>query len=254
MKRLYAVLLVPFLLFNAAYAEDDPMASLFRFQSQMAEQGNVEAIMKLGGMYEEGQGTRLDLDKALEMYRDADSKGFKGAKKAINRVEKKKKISLMAIKKNAERKKAAREKAVRDKAAKEQAARDKVEKEKLLKEKAAKEQAAREKAAKDLAAKTKAANEKAMREQAEKKRDEKIRAAKIKSAREKAAKERAAIRKTMKDKAERDRLVRDKAAQKDALSKEEKITPKNGEKNSKEGFSSNPCNSPAARLMSSCKK
>jgi len=253
MKRLYAVLLVPLFLINVAYAEADPMVSLFMFQSQMAEQGNVEAIMKLGEMYEEGQGTRLDLDKALEKYREANSKGHKGAEKSIIRVEEKKKMGLKALQEKAAREQAAIEKADREKAEKikaeqEKAAREKAEQEKLAKEKAAREQAEKEKAISE-----KIAKEKAIKEQLEKDREDKIRTEKIKAARELAAKERAAIKKTMIEKAEREKLAREKSVQDDTTSQKEKTTSTNDKKDSKDGFSSNPCNTPAARLMSTCK-
>ena len=44
------------------------LESVFRFQMSLAEQGNVDAQIKVGEMYEEGRGVEQDHAKALEWY------------------------------------------------------------------------------------------------------------------------------------------------------------------------------------------
>ena len=184
MKRLVATLVLSIGMTAMGYADDDPMVSLFKFQSQMAAQGSVEAIMKLGEMYEQGQGTKRNLDKALEMYKKAEAQGNADAVKAIRRIEKAKKQGLHKLELERKRKlakeKAAREKAMRAKAARDEAMRRKAEREKIMRKKAAMEKAAREKMAKEKIAKEKVEREKAAREKA----------AREKAAREKAIKAR----------------------------------------------------------------
>ena len=98
MKILYAVLLTSILLPALAFSADDPMVSLFNFQSKMVKLGSVAAMMKLGEMYEQGQGTNQNWDKALDMYQQAQSEDYPGAKDSIQRVKQKKKQGLSAIK------------------------------------------------------------------------------------------------------------------------------------------------------------
>ncbi len=138
MKKLIITLILPVLMATTAYAASDPMVSLFKFQNQMVLQGNVEAIMKLGEMYEQGQGTKKDLNKALEMYKKARAQGHNDAAKAIRRIEE--------AKKNLEIKR-------KEKVAREKAAREKAEKEKIMHESAVREETARDKAAKERAMK-----------------------------------------------------------------------------------------------------
>jgi len=189
MRRLIITLMLSVLMAVTVYAASDPMVSLFKFQSQMVLQGNVEAIMKLGEMYEQGQGTKKDLNKALEMYKKAQAQGHNGAAKAIHRIEEAKKNLEIKRKEKVAREKAVRKKAEREKimranVAREKAAREKVEREKIMRENAAREEAAREKverekiirenAAREEAAREKAAKEKAMkaRRQQEQERDQ----------------------------------------------------------------------------------
>ena len=100
MKILYALLLTSILLPALAFSADDPMISLFNFQSKMVKLGSVAAMMKLGKMYEQGQGTNQDWDKALDMYQQAESESYPGAKDSIQRVKQKKKQGRSAIKIN----------------------------------------------------------------------------------------------------------------------------------------------------------
>ena len=247
-KRLYAIqekdmnrftfifLLIACLAGNA-FAADDPMISLFIFQSQMANAGNVEAMVKLGEMYEEGVGTKQDLNKALKMYQQAQAKGAKGATASIKRVIKKKRYGSAASKRAAQQK-AAREKAAREKALREKAAREKATREKAARDKAAHDKAVRERLARNKAIKEKAMREKAAREQA----------AREKAAREKAAREReqAARDEAAREQAAHEQMAKEKAAAEKAA--QEQAARKN------KTFTTDPCDTPAARFMSSCRK
>lgn len=54
--------------------------SIFRFQSTMAERGHVASQYALAYMYESGQGTDKDLDKATHWYRQAAQQNYLPAK------------------------------------------------------------------------------------------------------------------------------------------------------------------------------
>ncbi len=215
-------------------AADDPMASLFKFHYKVARQGNVKSIMKLGEMYENGTGTRQDLDKALEMFKKAQALGHADAAKAIKRVEKKKALGprLQEIER---RKKAAAE-----------AAKRKAEQERLRREKEAKAKAARDKARKAAEAKRKAEQERLRRQRelaAKKAAKENARKA-AEAAKRKAEQER--LRK------QREQLAKQKSAQhKKSVKPAEKAK---SDEESSHGFVADPCETPAGRFMSSCKK
>ncbi len=174
MKGLITTLILSLLIAATGYAASDPMVSLFKFQSQMVEQGNVEAIMKLGEMYEQGQGTRKDLNKALEMYKKAQAQGHPDAIKAIRQIEKIKKQAIRNLEVE-RKKKLAREKVMREKAAMYEAMREKAAREEIAREKAAREKAARDKTAKEKAEREKAAMEKVEREKAAKEKAAEVR-------------------------------------------------------------------------------
>lgn len=282
-RFIYILLLTGFININLV-AATDPMVSLFKFQSQMAAAGNAEAMMKLGEMYEEGVGTKQDLNKALEMYKQAQSKGQKEAAKAIRRVEGIKKKGLrnlelerqkkiareQAAKDKAVRNKAAREKAARDKLARDKAARDKAARDKLARDKAARDKAARDKRVRDKAAKDKRAREQAVKAKKGKSTTPLSKAEKEKLAREKEAKAKAAREKALRDyearrqkaaggaKVVKDKPVELKPVPMPVVKKEaENVDPfedEDGDDAGDDGFSSNPCDSPAARFMPSCKK
>lgn len=69
-----------------AFSSDDPMKSLFLFQQKMAKNGNFSAMMKMGLMYERGEGVEKSYDNALKMYQQASDAGYAKAKIAIQRV------------------------------------------------------------------------------------------------------------------------------------------------------------------------
>ncbi len=282
MKRLIATLVLSLLISVMSYADNDPMVSLFKFQSQMAAQGNVEAIMKLGEMYEQGQGTRRDLNKALEMYEKAQAQGHADAVKAIRRIEKIKKQDVRKLeierkKKLAHeklvREKAAREKAVRAKAARDEAMREKAAREKIVREKVAEEKALRERMAKEKAEREKQAIKKAAREKAEK-------AAKMRRQQNQREElpgmgwdeeddedegddgdETTGIKPAAKNVKQVARQEKPAAKDLNPVARKAKLAAKELKpvKNVKqgsddEGFSSNPCATPAGRFMATCRK
>jgi hypothetical protein len=244
MKIRLIILVVSLLTSGMVYAANDPMVSLFKFQSQMAQQGNVDAIMKLGEMYEQGQGTKQNFDKALEMYKKAEQAGNTKAAKAITRIGNKKKQIAKAKREKAAKEKAARERVAREKAAREQAIKDQA-----AREQATREQAEKEKAARERAQREKLRQEKLTREKMARERLEREQAARLQAAKNKAARERAAREKAVRDKAAQEQLAREKTRRKQ---QEQEKTAAQSNKD-KDGFSSNPCNTPAARLMSTCK-
>ncbi|HEB86517.1 MAG TPA: hypothetical protein ENI68_05830, partial [Gammaproteobacteria bacterium] len=152
---------------TTGYAASDLMVSLFKFQSKMVAQGNVEAIMKLGEMYEQGRGTKKDFNKALEMYKKALAQGHADAAKAIRRVETAKKQGVRNLeierKKKLSHEKSLREKAARAQVARDEAARQEAAREKIMREEAAMEKIMHEEAAMEKAAHEEVEKEKIMR-------------------------------------------------------------------------------------------
>jgi hypothetical protein len=236
MKTLFATLFVIVLAMNVSLAADDPMKSLFLFQQQMAEGGNSAAMMKLGEMYEKGEGTKRDLNKAREMYQQAKAKGHPKADAALNRLNKQQK----GVTKPSQKQKASQGKARKDAEAKQKAA----ERERALKAEREHQKLAQQKAAQQKAARKKAAREKAAKEKA--KHD-----ALAKQQREEAAR-RTAQQKAAQQKAVQQKLAQQKAAQEAAARKQEKEEAK--KQAGKKGFKSDPCQGAAARVMSTCKK
>ncbi len=234
MNRFVFIFLILALSSMKVFAADDPMVSLFKFQSQMAKTGNVEAMMKLGEMYEDGVGTKQNLDQALKTYRQAWEKGAKGAAVSIKRVEQEKKYGSAAGKRAAEQK-LAKEKVAREKVLREKAVREKAVREKLKRDKAAHEKALIAKAARNRAIKERAAREKAAREKVRRDKMARVKAARIQAAQEQAAQEQAA-----KEKAATEKAVKEQAARKRAAKKKT--------------FATDPCHTPAARFISTCRK
>ena len=77
MKRL--LFLILFLFSFSATAEDDHWKELYDFHTTMAARGSVEAEYKLGEMNEAGQGTAKDLQAARDWYLKAAAHGHVGA-------------------------------------------------------------------------------------------------------------------------------------------------------------------------------
>ncbi len=253
MKTRFLLLLLLVLAVPVARAETDPLVSLFNFQLRMAEGGNVKAMMKVGEMYENGEGTPRNYDKALEMYRRARAKGEANAEAAIRRVEAKRRRAAgrtgaaprpaspatagtgatTSQKRGTPKKPVTRSNrtAAQEKARREAAAR-----------KAAQEKARREAAAR------KAAQERARREA------EARRAAQ----RKEQARREAAARKAEAERARREAggTASTSPASED-VSAPEAATPAESGQDAAERpkkFSSDPCKTRAARFLSSCRK
>ena len=267
MKTRSLLLLFLLLAIPVTHAETDPLVSLFNFQMRMAEGGNVKAMMKVGEMYENGEGTPRNYDKALEMYRRARAKGESSAEAAIRRVEAKRrrtashtgaasratgpassKAGTTTPQKRSSQKKLRTEssrKAAMEKARREAAAR-KAAQEKARREAAARK-AAKEKARREAAAR-KAARERARREAAAR------RAAQQKEQ----ARREAAARKAEQKRARREATgTASPSAAAKAASAPEPATPAetgNDAGGDTKKFSSDPCKTRAARFLSSCKK
>ncbi len=171
---------------TAGFAETDPMTSLFHFQQKMANNGQASAMMKVGEMYERGEGVKQSDVKALEMFRKANIAGHAKAKAAIQRIQNKKNSSVKKknkILKEKQQRALAQERAQKQrkaKIAKERAAKINAEK--------ARARAAKARAAKIRAEKAKVAKAKAAKISAEKTKAAKTKAAKISAEKAKAAK------------------------------------------------------------------
>ncbi len=214
---------------SIASAANDPMKSLFHFQKKMAQSGSSSAMMKMGEMYERGEGTEKNYSKALEMYQKAKIAGHAKAEQAILRLKNRKNKPKRNTSQNkAKQKKILAEEKIKKKKALAKAkaaaeAKKEAERIKLEKEKAAIQRAK---------AKLRAA---AARKKAEK--EARLKAAKL---REKLAKEK--IEKANKLKAERAKAA---AARVKAAEKRKAET--------KGAFKSDPCKGKAARLLSICR-
>lgn len=215
-NRSLSFILVLFItLSSAALAAGDPMKSLFLFQQKMAKGGSASAMMKMGEMYERGEGVEKSYDNALKMYEKANSAGHAKAKVAIQRLKNSKnKSANNALK--AKLKEQQRQKAITA--------------EKKRKQRQAAAARNKEKAER------KAANDKALRE-----KSNKAKAAKL--AKAKAAKK-------AKAQADAAKLAKARAAKKARIEAQRK---RKESKNPKEGFKSDPCKGKAARLLSICR-
>jgi len=65
---------------------DSTLQKLFKFRSNLAKQGDVESIEKLGLMYERGDGVARDLERAEELYQQAIKLGSKDASELLYRL------------------------------------------------------------------------------------------------------------------------------------------------------------------------
>jgi len=246
---LSVVLLVhPLSLAAAEYKGDEQMFSkLFAFHSKLASQGNLESITQLGLMYERGEGVKKDRKKAIELYQIAADKGYQPAIEYLVNINAKKSNSTAPVN-TADR--------LRVPTPKETSINNTVgsgQKQQDLEDKLEKEQKAAEAARAEL---EKLRQTKLEQERKQKQLQDEIEQAR--KAQEKTARER--------DKAEAARreleLAKKKqppAAQKQqdaALNQSNKIPPENTSTKSKgdkdSSFSSNPCNTPAAKFMSTC--
>ncbi len=72
--------------FSSATAFDFS-AGVFEFQQKMAKKGDAQAQYKLAFMYENGQGTEKDLNKAIGWYKKAAKKRFPAAKMRLTYID-----------------------------------------------------------------------------------------------------------------------------------------------------------------------
>lgn len=121
MKRLrhtrYFILLPLWLMLAPAVpaAEgDDPYVKLFKVQQGMAEKGDPLAEFYLGEMYQEGLGTKADLEQALVWYKRSAAKGNALAKKRIADIEREQVAAEKAKQRAAERAREAAEARARE--------------------------------------------------------------------------------------------------------------------------------------------
>ena len=231
----------------ADYKGDEQMFSkLFAFHSKLASQGNLESITQLGLMYERGEGVKKDRKKAIELYQIAADKGYQPAIEYLVNINAKKSNSSAPVN-TADR--------LRVPTPKETASNSSnpANNQQELEDKLEKQQQEAKAARAEL--------EKLRQTKLEQERKQKQLQDEIEQARktqEKIARER--------DKAEAARreleLAKKKqlpAAQKQqdaALNQPNKVQPENTSSKAKDGkdsnFSSNPCNTPAAKFMSTC--
>lgn len=113
-------ILLPLLLMLApavpAAEGDDPYVKLFKVQQGMAEKGDPLAEFYLGEMYQEGLGTKADLEQALVWYKRSAAKGNALAKKRIADIEREQAGAEKAKQRAAERAREAADARAREKA------------------------------------------------------------------------------------------------------------------------------------------
>jgi len=60
-------------------SEESMMQKLFELHSRLADQGNLESITRLGVMYERGEGVEKNRNKAIDLYEFAANRGYQPA-------------------------------------------------------------------------------------------------------------------------------------------------------------------------------
>ena len=242
----------------ADFTNDDVMMrKLFEFHSKLARQGNLESITRLGVMYERGEGVEKDRRKATELYQTAAEQGYKPAQELLDNITSNKSntktqfdaldnIRVPQLKKEITTNKAA------------------IVKQKELERKLQQEQAGAEAARQEL---DKLRQSKQEEEEKQQKLLEEIQ--NVKKAQEQLALERAKAEAT---RLEMERLrkkqeeeLKKQELQKQALQQQKVQAESQLQQQSKQAqpqpekdkaadakFSSNPCNTPAARFMSTC--
>lgn len=227
-------------------AYDGAWAGVFAFQKRMAEQGNPQSQYKLGEMYEEGLGVEQDFEAARNWYGKAAEQGYKPAEIKMQEGISREKWEARQQTKSAADK--AREAEEREQARQEAEAKARLEAEAkarqdaAAKEKARQEALAREKSRKEAAAREKARQEALAREQARQEA-----AAREKARQEAAAREQA--RREAEARAKSEALAAERQAEQTAAT-EARAEPEPVEDD--KSFKSNPCDTPAARFMSTC--
>ena len=62
---------------------EQDLAKAVKWFSAAAEQGHVDAMFRLGQMYEKGEGVDMDIAQARQWYKAANEKGHRGATQAL---------------------------------------------------------------------------------------------------------------------------------------------------------------------------
>lgn len=143
--RMRFLLLFPLMLAVApvvlAAEGDDPYVKLFKVQQGMAEKGDPLAEFYLGEMYQEGLGTKADLEQALFWYKRSAGKGNALAKKRLADIEREQAAAEKAKQRAAERAREAAEAKAQQKAEADAKAKQKTETAKLKTDTKAKQKA-----------------------------------------------------------------------------------------------------------------
>ena len=128
------ILFIFFISSFALYAADDMWGSVFAYQQKMANYGQAEAQVKLGGMYEEGHGVEQSFDKAEQWYKKALAQGFSPAQVKLNQLQQHRQRAAEAIKEQqqATQQRIASEKAERERLEQERVELQQAEQERLL--------------------------------------------------------------------------------------------------------------------------
>jgi TPR repeat protein len=66
--------------------DNSMLRKLVEFHTKMAKQGNLESIVKLGSMYERGEGVSKDRNKAIKLYKLAADQGYKPAQEMLANI------------------------------------------------------------------------------------------------------------------------------------------------------------------------
>jgi len=239
------VFLYPVSLIAAEYKDDQMFHKLFAFHSKLASQGNLESITQLGLMYERGEGVEKSRKKAIELYQLAADKGYQPAIEYL--------VNINANQANVTDPVTSANK-LRVPTPKNDGADNKaVEKQKQLEDELEKQQQAAESARAELERLRQAKLEQERKQQKLQEEIEQSRKAQEQIARERDKAE--AARREMeltKKKQEADAVKQQEAVAKNQDPKQP--APKDAKPNDsdKSKFSSNPCNTPAAKFMSTC--
>ena len=208
-----------FMVSVTGFAATDPMKSLFMFQEKMSRSADpatkMNALMKLGTYYERGEGVEQSDAKALEMYKKAQEAGHPDAALAITNLQNKARQAEARERQQELEKQRAKERALAEERARKQR----------------EAEAKRLEAERARAIQDKARQDKLAKEKAEKRRQAELKAQQMREEREKAI---AAQR------------AKELAAKKQQVKQEQQAA-------EDEGFKSDPCKGPAARVMSICR-
>ena len=228
--------------------DNSMIKKLLEFHTKMAKQGNLESIVKLGTMYERGEGVNKDRNKAIKLYKLAADQGYKPAQEML--------ANILSDKPNTSKRTYTID-TIRVPTQKNNSAN---REEETLKEKELQLKMEREKAASAREELEKLRQ--SQLEEQEKQRHLLEEVERVKQAQEALAQERA------KAEAARLELERLRKQQEEALRKQQELAKKlqqqsppgqqaetkqeSGDTAEKSTFSSDPCNTPAAKFMSTC--